>query len=182
MSCSIYRPDRLDLESDIDEFGLLQKLQFLLSNPGQFAAAAITTLDHSAEMWKQLIGVFGWLDTAMQDWMYPVLSVLLLASFIDNLGFSRPVRARIAIVSLVTVMMYCVSVFAVFFLTETPIGADRIYGLQGRYFIVVLPVIAVTVSALVNRSLDRGRSLVAITSSLVSVVAMTEALWRVHWA
>jgi uncharacterized membrane protein len=163
------------------EFGLLRKLQFLLGHPGQFATAAVTTLA-SGEMWKQLIGVFGWLDTAMQDWTYPVLSALLLASFVDTSEFSRPVRIRIALVSFVTVVIYCVGVFAVFFMTETPTGADRIYGLQGRYFIVVVPVIAVTVSVLVNRSLGRGRSVVAIISSVASVVAMTEALWRVHWA
>ena len=164
-----------------DEFGPLQKLQVLLTYPGQFVTAVITTLDDSVEMWKQVIGVFGWLDTAMQDWAYPVLSVLLLASFIDNSEFSRPVRTRIACVSFVTAMIYFVGVFVVFFMTETPTGAARIYGLQGRYFLVVVPVAAVTVSALLNRSLGRGRSWVAITSSLVSVAAMTEALWRVHW-
>lgn len=100
----------------------------------------------------------------------------------SNSEFSRPVRIRIACVSLVTAMIYCVGVFVVFFVTETPIGATRIYGLQGRYFVVVVPVAATTVSALLNRSLGRGRSLVAITSSLVSVAAMAEALWRVHWA
>ena len=117
----------------------------------------------------------------MQDWTYPVLSVLLLASFLDTSEFSRPVRIRIAIVSLVTVVIYCVGVFAVFFMTETPTGAPRIYGLQGRYFLVVLPVAAVTISALLNRSLGRGRGLVAVTSSLVSVAVMMEAQWRVHW-
>jgi uncharacterized membrane protein len=70
----------------------------------------------------------------------------------------------------------------VFFVTETPLGSTRIHGLQGRYFIVIVPVAAVVVSALLNRSLGRGRSWVAITSSVVSIAAMTEALWRVHWA
>jgi uncharacterized membrane protein len=163
--------------------GTLRKLRLLVTHPDQFVAAAITTvLDDSVEMWKQLIGVFGWLDTAMLNWAYPLLSALLLASFIDNSEFSRPVRTRIALVALVTAMIYCVGVLAVFFVTETPTGAARIYGLQGRYFIVVVPVAAVIVSALLNRSLGRGRSWVAITSSLVSVAAMMEALWRVHWA
>ena len=163
--------------------GSVQKLQLLVTHPGQFVTAAITTLlDDSVGMWKQIIGVFGWLDTAMQNWAYPLISVFLVASFIDNSGFGRPVRTRIAFVSLMTVMVYCVGVLAVFFVTETPTGAARIYGLQGRYFIVVVPLAAVIVSALLNCSLGRGRSWVAITSSVVSVAAMAEALWRVHWA
>jgi uncharacterized membrane protein len=169
--------------SAIGDLGALRKLQLLVMHPGQFAAAAITTLlDDSVRMWKQLIGLFGWLDTAMQNWAYPLISALLLASFIDNSEFSRPVRTRIALVALVTAIIFCVGVLVVFFVTETPLGSTRIHGLQGRYFIVIVPVAAVVISALLNRSLGRGRSWVAITSSVVSVAAMAEALWRVHWA
>jgi hypothetical protein len=72
-------------------------------------------------------------------------------------------------------------VFAIFFIMQTPTGSDRIYGLQGRYFIVVVPLAAVAVSAVLNRSLGRGRGPVAIASSLISAAAMTESLWRAHW-
>ena len=39
-----------------------------------------TTLDYSAELWRQLIGVLGWLDTRLNPLAYPVLSGLLSSS------------------------------------------------------------------------------------------------------
>jgi uncharacterized membrane protein len=72
-------------------------------------------------------------------------------------------------------------VFAIFFVTMTPSSAERIYGLQGRYFIVILPPLALIVSAIFNRGLGYTGALAAVTSSLVSAAVMLEALWRVHW-
>jgi uncharacterized membrane protein len=73
-------------------------------------------------------------------------------------------------------------VFAIFFVTLTPTTADRILGLQGRYFIAVLPLLAIVLSALVNRGAGRLAAAAALASTLLSVAVMSEALWRVHWS
>jgi uncharacterized membrane protein len=70
----------------------------------------------------------------------------------------------------------------VFFVTLTPSSAERIHGLQGRYFIVILPLLALTVSAMVNRKLGCASAIAATTSALLSASAMIAALWRFHWA
>ena len=50
-----------------------------------------------------------------------------------------------------TILAYYLLVCLLFFLTFTPSDADRIYGVQGRYFIVLIPLFALFTSAIVNR-------------------------------
>ena len=49
--------------------------------PVKFSSAVVTSLDYSWELWRQLIGVFGWLDVPMRDWVYPIISLLLALTF-----------------------------------------------------------------------------------------------------
>lgn len=165
-----------------EEFSPSWKLLFLLQHPVQFISAVVTSLDYSGELWRQLIGVFGWLDVPIRDWVYPVISLLLVSTFFDTLTFDPPTRWRIALVAAFTAFSYWVAVFCTFFITFTPSTAERIYGLQGRYFIVMLPLLALVVSALLNRGLGRASALVAMASALISAVATMEALWRFHWS
>ena len=37
--------------------------------------------ENLAELWRQVVGVLGLFDTVLQAWVYPVLTVLLLATF-----------------------------------------------------------------------------------------------------
>jgi hypothetical protein len=164
------------------EFDPRWKLLFLLRHPLKFMTDVINSLDYSAELWKQLIGVFGWLDVPMRGLAYPVITALLVVTLFDELALSSRARCRIAIVSALTMLGYCLAVCTIFFVTLTPTEAGRIEGLQGRYFLVVLPLLGLTASAIVNRGLGRATALAALTSALVSAAAMLDALWRFHWA
>jgi Predicted membrane protein (DUF2142) len=164
-----------------EEFDPLWKIRFLLQHPVRFAAMALTSLDYSAELWRQMIGVFGWLDVRMQSWSYPAISFLLALTFVARIDFEPAARRRIALVSAVTILGYCLAVFVIFFVAFTPTSAERILGLQGRYFIVIVPLLALIASAIIDRDLGRVAAAAAMAGSLVSAAAMLEALWRVHW-
>jgi hypothetical protein len=164
-----------------EEFDPTWKLLFLLEHPYEFISAAITSLDYTGELWRQLIGVFGWLDVPMRNWVYPLISLLLVVTLFDEMNFNWAARSRIAIIAAFTAFSYCVAVACTLFITLTPSTAGRIYGLQGRYFIVILPLLALIVSAIVNRGFGRASALAATTSAVVSAAAMMEALWRVQW-
>jgi hypothetical protein len=49
-------------------------------------------------------------------------------------------------------------VYLIFFLTYTPIDVDHVRGVQGRYFVIVLPVAAVFVATMVDRDLPKAMS------------------------
>jgi uncharacterized membrane protein len=164
------------------EFDFFWKLSYLLHHPVVFAAMSFTSLDYSAELWRQLIGVFGWLDIHMLPWAYAAISLLLLVCLFDALALPLAARLRVGGIALATTLAYCVAVFAIFFVTLTPTTAERIHGLQGRYFIAIPPLLAIVLSAIINRGAGRLAAAAALASTLLSVAVMSEALWRVHWS
>jgi uncharacterized membrane protein len=81
-----------------------------------------------------------------------------------------------------TVLSYVTLVYLIFFLTYTPLDVDHVRGVQGRYFVVILPVAAIFISSMINRDVPYGMSAVVATAgSMISGFATIEALVRAHW-
>jgi uncharacterized membrane protein len=142
----------------------------------------ISTLDNWRELSRALIGILGWGDTPLQGWVYPVLGVMLGVTFLARLELDQGARRRAAIVAGLGAVGYFVLVFLIFYLTWTPIDEPKVWGVQGRYFVMMLPLVAICVAALVNRA-PRGTTTaaIAIAGAVLSGSAMIEALWRIHW-
>ena len=82
----------------------------------------------------------------------------------------------------VTALAYCLAVFLIFYLIWTPVYADRIWGVQGRYFVPVLPLLAAAMAAALNRGPDgRVTAAFAITLGLLSGVGSIDAILRTDW-
>ena len=80
------------------------------------------------------------------------------------------------------VLSYVILVYLIFYLTYTPLDVDHVRGVQGRYFVIVLPVAAICVAAVVNRELPSAMpAAIAITGAMISGVATVESLYRTHW-
>src|SRR5262245_43297193 len=92
------------------------------------------------------------------------------------------VRARVTVITGLVVLGYVVLVYLIFFLIYTPIDTDHVRGVQGRYFVVALPVTAIFIAAVVNRELPRGMpAAIAITGSMIAGITTVEAVLRAHW-
>jgi uncharacterized membrane protein len=73
-------------------------------------------------------------------------------------------------------------VYLIFYLTYTPLEVDHVRGVQGRYFVIVLPVAAILVATVINRELPSALSAaIATTGSVIAGVATVESLFRAHW-
>jgi uncharacterized membrane protein len=164
------------------EFDFWWKLAYLLQHPLGFVKMSLTSLDYAPELWRQMIGVFGWLDVPMRPWTYALISILVALCLPDALAVAPTARARVAAVALLAALAYCAAVFVIFFITLTPSTAERILGLQGRYFIALLPLLAIVVSAIINRCTGRLAPLAALAGAFISLAAMSDALWRAHWS
>jgi len=161
-----------------------RKFSLLLTDPLHFPISLIAGLGTSElyDLWRQLIGVLGWLDTGLQDWSYPVFSGLLVASFLAPMPLDRAARYRIAAVSALAGIAYVLAVYLIFYLTWTPADALQIWGVQGRYFVVALPPVALAVAAMTNRGpSETVRSAIAICGAVLSGAAVNEAILRVNW-
>jgi len=165
-----------------EQFDLAWKIRFMWANPLHFPTVLVASLGNIGELWRQLIGVLGWLDTPLRPWIYPAASVAVLATCLRRLELDWPARRRIAIMTALTVLGYCLAVYLIFFLAWTPVDWGRIEGVQGRYFVVCLPPAALLIAALLNRGLSHGAiAVIAVCGAILGGGATVEALLRVDW-
>ena len=81
------------------------------------------------------------------------------------------------------VLTYVVTVYLIFFLTYTPLNIDHVRGVQGRYFVIALPMAAIFIASMANSDVPRDVvAATAITGSLLSGLASFQALLGAHWS
>jgi hypothetical protein len=89
---------------------------------------------------------------------------------------------RVALVAGLVTLAYLTALYLIFYLAWSPPNYHRIDGIQGRYFVVVLPMLCMVVSALVRVGLpERVRAPIAIAGAVIAGVATLEAVLRTDW-
>jgi uncharacterized membrane protein len=165
-----------------EQFSPGWKLRFMVTNPLAFPRALLGAVmeTHPMEFLRQVVGVLGLFDTVLRAWLYPLIGLLLVATFVSPFGSGR--RMACALASLFTALAYCLAVFLIFYLISTPVDADRIWGVQGRYFVPVLPLLAAAMAAALNRGRDgRLTTAFAIAVGLLSGGGSIDAILRQDW-
>ena len=99
------------------------------------------------------------------------------------LGIMGSMRARVAVLTGLAVLAYVVTVYLIFFLIYTPLNVDHVRGVQGRYFVIALPIAAIFLASVINIDLPRNvLATIALTGSLLSGLASFQALLGAHWS
>jgi uncharacterized membrane protein len=163
-----------------EQFSPGWKLHFMASNPLAFPRAmwGMFAKTDFLEFWRQVIGVLGLFDTVLRAWVYDLISILLASTFVSPLGNGR--RLACILGALVTAFAYCLAIFVIFYLIWTPVYADQIWGVQGRYFVPVLPLAAMA-AALNRRPDSRWTAAFAIMLGLLSGLGCIDAILRADW-
>lgn len=101
--------------------------------------------DHVGEAWRampeqlrEVVGVFGWLDTRLSDTVYRVVGVVVAAALIAAVAVDRTWRAIVLVAIAIGAVVLDIAVAV---LIEAQIG----YGMQARYvlaFAVGIPIVA----------------------------------------
>jgi uncharacterized membrane protein len=167
-----------------EQFDPLWKLAYMWEHPLHFPLAVWTTVTVWGDrLWPELIGILGWQDVLLPPWTYFLLTVALLLVPLQKLNLDGAERARIAVITGLAVLGYVVTVYLIFFLTYTPVEFDHVRGVQGRYFVIALPMAAIFLAATANLALPRGVLVAAaITGSLLSGITSFQALLGAHWS
>ena len=176
---------RLQLEEHHppEHFDPLWKLVYMWEHPSHFPLAVWRALSgwwH--RLWQELIGILGWQDVLLRPWTYMMLTVFLILLPLQKLQLDGPTRARVVVITGLTVVGYVALVYLIFFLTYTPLDIDHVRGVQGRYFVIALPVAAIFVAGAMNLELPDGTApFIATVAGVISGVATVEALYYAHW-
>lgn len=123
-------------------------LQFahIVAHPLNLPTTMVNTFVSNHEwLWRTVVGYLGWTDALMPLWYYKAATVALAIALLAP-GNRGPVAwpALLATVTLVGVLT--ATCFALY-LSWTPVDHRTINGLQGRYFLPVLPLLAWPVPA-----------------------------------
>jgi Predicted membrane protein (DUF2142) len=122
------------------------------------------------------------LDAPLHPAVYTALGLLVPITFLGALDLNSAVRLRVALLYLCLTIGYVFIVFAIFYIVWTPLDADRIQGVQGRYFLVLLPVISVATAAVLAGGLSATiRAAVSLGAVILSGLATLETVLRVDW-
>jgi uncharacterized membrane protein len=124
------------------------QLAGMLAQPNVFASIVLTTLRLDIGLWAlEMIGVLGWLTILLPTSMYamPILAVIAAA-------MTEPkVEPRISLLELAWQLILLVTsallVLVALYIYSTPVGLGIIIGVQGRYFLPLAGLSALTIYA-----------------------------------
>ena len=121
---------------------MAQQLHALLRHPGLCPVLLRSTVQiqwvQGCPYCREAVGVLGWLDTPLPNPYYALAGLVLLAAFAASRGPGTLVGLRrLAAIGLVAAAVGIV--FALQYLSWSPIGSRTIEGVQGRYFLPLVP-------------------------------------------
>ncbi|HVT44132.1 MAG TPA: DUF2142 domain-containing protein [Thermoanaerobaculia bacterium] len=160
------------------------QLEAMLDEPARFPAAAFNDYAiHYRRYVAEMIGNLGWLDTPLPISAIAAWALLLIAVALVDGPARLGVREKTICSTILAASMLLLS--ASLYLGWTPAGAARIEGLQGRYFIPLMPL---GLLLLQNRKWGRDRwngavrwrSMMVLTSSAVLLITAITLLQR-YW-
>jgi len=156
-------------------FDLSAQIEVLRADPTR----AVTLVAHALaqDVWtrRQLIGVLGWLHIVLPNWVYATWTTVLAFAILALLTEAGPTAGPAMAMQLGAALLgMALSVWAIVlaqYLAWTPVGAAEIEGLQGRYYLPLLPFLAVGVPALAPMRL-RGLAAVPLVAGALGTVAV----------
>jgi uncharacterized membrane protein len=158
-------PDGVGIDSN-------KQLQYVLDHPWHFVQAFYKTLQTQGDLLlREMIGVFGWVDYGFS--FLPYYGAVFLGGLLVYYIASRDMlllrRPQIAML-FVTIAATACSVFFSLYLVWSAVGDKEIRGLQGRYFVGLLPFALLGFSQLTD-SVGRG-ALFKVGAAVLAVVVL----------
>ncbi len=123
------------------------QLQVLMEHPVQALALIVRTLRQETQLWPNLIGELGWLSITLPNWLYALWTCTLAAAALGLL-VERNSGPTSALAALLGVTLSAWAVMLAQYLGWTQVGATVIAGVQGRYFLPLLPFLALAIPCL----------------------------------
>jgi uncharacterized membrane protein len=165
---------KVDLNPAVDP---PQQERYLLHHPGKIAPLLIsTTTTYGKEIATGVIGTFGWNEIMMPPILVAIYYALLLTSVGAN---GPPCYWRGAILATSTAIFNIGAMLTAFFIQCRPVGETAIAGLQGRYFIPLLPLMIFFSGGknITGAKFERALLIVAVLITAFSVLFLAQELF-----
>jgi uncharacterized membrane protein len=128
------------------------QLTYLINNPTSIYYTAVNTIsEHTISYVMGTIGVLGWLDTYFPMFYYITTVVIIFIALIAESITSNTLSSRARIIALLALLTCILGVFAALYLRWSPVGSEMVDGVQGRYFIPLIPLLTFLVPSVSER-------------------------------
>jgi uncharacterized membrane protein len=129
-----------------------RQFDFLLSSPLSVFEIAVNTL-HQWGTWyvRSAVGILGWLNAPFAEWFYELAYATGFLVFIATIFASPALAGSVRLAFLMAGILAAGLVFGALYLSWTPVGANIVHGVQGRYFIPVFMPLALACSGTLGR-------------------------------
>lgn len=163
--------------------GAGDQIRFILKNPFYYLQVLYSTIKEGRDFFvSSTIGVFGLVDTHLYAVIiYPYAALLFIVGILDISRENLSVKWYQRLSVLISVAAGVFGIFLAMYIFWTPIiegfgvGADRINGVQGRYFIPLIPVVFLCFGNrfLCKKAIIRETAIKIVeNSTLVSIMAL----------
>jgi uncharacterized membrane protein len=119
------------------------QIAFLRSHPGIVPSLIYRSVVYG---WKPLIttsiGVLGWLDTLMPSWYYWMGTAAFLVALVADRRPASAQSRRVALAGWASIVVFTVFTYISIYLTWMGVGAIDVLGVQGRYLLAGVPLLA----------------------------------------
>jgi uncharacterized membrane protein len=123
------------------------QLSFIVHHPLDFLATlGRTVVANVGSYFRQMIGVLGWVDAPLPEWIYAGTAIALAVSTM----FLKPEDEPTTSLRLYATAIFLACAFLIFvalYQICAAVGADSIPGVQGRYFIALLPLAGIALAS-----------------------------------
>jgi hypothetical protein len=155
------------------------QLQFVLGHPFAFLAAVGDTVAGLWDRWLEgMVGNLGHFDVEIPKAATALGLAAVAASASLERGALAPGRRLLLLGAFLATSL---ALFAMAYLGWTPVGAERIPGVQGRYFLLVLPFALVALPRL-PRVPERGLALAVVAALGLVLTTSAVAMLRTYYA
>jgi uncharacterized membrane protein len=159
------------------------QLLFILHNPIGFMRITFRTISIAwVDYGRTLVGVLGHLNIPLPGALYLIYPLALVAAALadprDPEELSPP--RRIALAGIFFACAGCVFIMA--YLGWNPVGAENISGVQGRYFVPMLPLLLLALPAVGTRLPPQSQAWGTVVVAVLSLSLAVNSVWEAFYS
>ncbi len=129
-----------------------KQLQFVVAHLGKFVGTIVDSfVEFAAFYLKGAIGIFGALDKPLPNFIY--LFYLFYGLIVTRIVVASEKMRQLAsglLVFLLVFFLTIINLFLAMYLYGSPVGARLVYGIQGRYFLLLIPLIMMITAIMIS--------------------------------
>ena len=158
--------------------------QYVLEHPFQFMGIAITSFwSNISYILNSYIGVLGWMDTPLPNWIITLSCILILITIVnaktDSFRITSYQRLIFLLIGISTIVLILLSQY----LSWIGVGSNKLHSIMGRYFIPAFPCIFISLFGILQNNFLRGvKKLILPVSLLVILLSCSTILVKRYFS